>query len=69
MAAAAAGVLVVVVQGLIPGSDSDFYLPHIIHTGSGANLASYSGGTEGCSPELMYEADNSHLCTAKDKNE
>jgi len=56
-------------QGLIPGSDSDFYLPQIIHTGSGANQASYSRGTEGCSPELMYEADNSHLSTAKDKNE
>jgi len=57
------------VEGLIPGSDSDFYLPQIIHTGFGFNPASYSGGTEGCSPELMYEADSSHLTTAKVKNE
>lgn len=57
------------VQGSIPGSDSDFYLLLIIHTGSGANPASYSGGTDGCSPELTYEADNWHPSTAKDKNE
>ena len=57
------------VQGLIPGSDSDFYLPQIIHTGFGANPASYSGGTGGYSPELTYEADNSHLSTTKVKNE
>jgi len=54
------------VQGSIP--DSDFYL-QIIHTGSVANPASYSGSTDGCTPELLYEADNSHLCTAKNKNE
>jgi len=56
------------VQGSIPGSDSDFYL-QIIHMGSVANPASYSGRTDGCSPELTYEADNSHSSTAKDKNE
>ena len=69
-AAAAAGVVLVVVlvvQDLIPGSDSDFYLLQIIHTGFGSNPASYSGSTEGYSPELTYEADN--LSAAKVKNE
>jgi hypothetical protein len=56
------------VQGSISGSDSDFYLLQIIHTGFGANPASYLGNTGGCSPELMYEADNSFLSTAKVKN-
>ena len=57
------------VQGSIPGSDSDFYLLQIIHTGSGANQASYLGGTDGCSPQLTYEADNCHPSTAEEKNE
>jgi len=56
------------VQGSVPGSDNDFYL-QIIHTCSGANPASSSGGTDGCYPELTYEADNLHLSTAKDKTE
>jgi len=55
------------VQGSIPGSDSDFYL-QIIHTVSGTNQASNLGRTDGCSLELIYEVDNSHPCTAKDKN-
>jgi hypothetical protein len=56
------------VQGSIPGTDGDFYHLQIIHTGFGANPASYLGDTGGCSPELMYEADNLFLITAKVKN-
>jgi len=37
------------VQGSIPGSDSDFYVLPITHTGFGANPASYLGDTGGCS--------------------
>jgi hypothetical protein len=48
---------------------SDFYLLHHVHTSSGTNPASYSGGPGGFSPEVMCEADNSLLSTAKDKNE
>jgi hypothetical protein len=57
------------VQSSIPSSDSDFYLLQNVHTGSGTNPASYSGDTESVSPELTYEAGNSHLSTEKDKNE
>jgi hypothetical protein len=56
-------------QGLISGSDSDSYLLQNVHTGSGTNPASYSGDTGSVPPELMYEADNSHLSPAKNKNE
>ena len=57
------------VQGSVPGSDKNFYVLQIIHTCSVANPASYSGGTDGCSPGLTYEAYYLHLSTAKDKND
>jgi len=54
------------VQDSIPGSDSDFHFLQNVHTGFGNNLACYSGDTVYALPELLYEADNSHLSTAKD---
>ena len=57
------------VQDSISGRESDFHFLQNVHTASGNNLASYSGDTGYDPPELMYEADNSHLSTAKGKNE
>jgi hypothetical protein len=57
------------VQGSIPGTDSDFYLLQNVLTGSRANPASYLGDNVSVPPELTYEADSSHLSTAKEKNE
>ena len=57
------------VQDSIPGSDRDFYFLQNVNIGPGTNVASYSVDTGYVPPELMYEADNSHLSTAKGKNE
>jgi hypothetical protein len=56
-------------QGSIPGSDSDFYLLQNVHTGSGTNQPPIQEVLGSVPLELMYEADNSLLSTAKDKNE
>jgi len=56
------------VQVSFAGSDSDFYFLQKVNTGYGTNWASYSGDRVYFPPELLYEADNSHLPTAKDKN-
>jgi len=57
------------VQGSIAGSDSDFYFLQKVNTDSGTNGASYSGDIVYFPPELLYEADNSHLSTSESKNE
>ena len=57
------------VQSSFPGSDSDFYFLQNVHTGSGTSVASYSVDNGYVPPELLYEADNSHLSPAKDMNE
>jgi len=57
------------VQDSIPGSERDFHFLQKVTTGPRTNVASYSGDTGYALPELMYEADNSHLSTAKGKNE
>jgi len=57
------------VQGSIPGIDSDFYFLQNVHTGFGNIVTTYLGDICYFPPELIYEADNSHLSTAKDKNE
>jgi len=57
------------VQDSIPGSERDFHFLQIVNTVPGTNVASYSGDTVYVPPEQIYEADNSHLSTAKGKNE
>jgi len=57
------------VQDSIPGSEREFHFLQNVNIGSGTKVASNSGDTGYVPPELMYEADNSHLSTAKGKNE
>jgi hypothetical protein len=54
------------VQDPIPGSERDFHFLQNVNTDAETNLACYSGDTVYALPELLYEADNSHLSTAKD---